>query len=154
MELFRETAGLTQAQLGERVGYGEAQIAAVEQGRRIPRPEQVDAVDREEETIEQGAATRTERRKPFSRRPEPLLSLVIEEHVLRRPLGGPEVLRGQLEQLLLDGPVRHNRSPALPSRGPVPRAVPRSPAPPAPPVGPSAPAGRAATRSRRSSRRP
>lgn len=37
MKLLREAAGLTQAQLGERVGYGEAQIAAVEQGRRIPR---------------------------------------------------------------------------------------------------------------------
>ncbi len=47
MKLLREAAGLTQAQLGERVGYGEAQIAAVEQGRRIPRPELVDAVDRE-----------------------------------------------------------------------------------------------------------
>ncbi len=47
MKLLREAAGLAQAQLGERVGYGEAQIAAVEQGRRIPRPELVDAVDRE-----------------------------------------------------------------------------------------------------------
>ncbi|AXI90956.1 hypothetical protein SAM9427_22730 [Streptomyces sp. ETH9427] len=47
MKLLREAAGLTQAQLGERMGCGEAQIAAVEQGRRIPRPELVDAVDRE-----------------------------------------------------------------------------------------------------------
>lgn len=39
VKLLRELAGLTQAQLGERVGYGEAQIAAVEQGRRIPEPE-------------------------------------------------------------------------------------------------------------------
>ena len=38
MKLLREAAGLTQAQLGERVSYGEALIAAVEQGRRIPRP--------------------------------------------------------------------------------------------------------------------
>ncbi|MFI8088077.1 helix-turn-helix domain-containing protein [Streptomyces sp. NPDC086080] len=37
MKLLREAAGLTRAQLGERVGYGEAQIASVEQGRRIPR---------------------------------------------------------------------------------------------------------------------
>lgn len=46
VKLLRELAGLTQAQLGERVGYGEAQIAAVEQGRRIPKPELIDAVDR------------------------------------------------------------------------------------------------------------
>nr|WP_308407759.1 Scr1 family TA system antitoxin-like transcriptional regulator [Streptomyces somaliensis] len=46
MKLLREAAGLTQAELGARVGYGEAQIASVEQGRRIPKPELVDAVDR------------------------------------------------------------------------------------------------------------
>lgn len=47
VKLFREIAGLTQAQLGKRVGYGEAQIAAVEQGWRIPKPELIDALDRE-----------------------------------------------------------------------------------------------------------
>lgn len=46
MKLLREVVGLTQAQLGGQVGYGEAQIAAVEQGRRIPKPELIDAVDR------------------------------------------------------------------------------------------------------------
>ncbi|MFI6205637.1 multiprotein-bridging factor 1 family protein [Streptomyces sp. NPDC051041] len=45
-KLLREAAGLTPAQLGERVGHGEAHIAAVEQGRRIPIPELIDAVDR------------------------------------------------------------------------------------------------------------
>ncbi|MFC8537183.1 Scr1 family TA system antitoxin-like transcriptional regulator [Streptomyces sp. NPDC057249] len=45
MKLLREAAKLTQAELGLIVGYGEAQIAAVEQGRRIPKPEVVDAVD-------------------------------------------------------------------------------------------------------------
>ncbi|MFJ9650980.1 helix-turn-helix domain-containing protein [Streptomyces microflavus] len=45
MKLLRESAGLTQTELGAVVGYGEAQIAAVEQGRRIPKPEMVDAVD-------------------------------------------------------------------------------------------------------------
>ncbi|WP_406468710.1 multiprotein-bridging factor 1 family protein [Streptomyces hirsutus] len=46
MKLLREVAGLTQAQLGGQVGYGEAQIAAVEQGRRIPKPELIDGVGR------------------------------------------------------------------------------------------------------------
>jgi transcriptional regulator with XRE-family HTH domain len=173
MKLLREVAGLTQAQLGERVGYGEAQIAAVEQGRRIPKPELIDAVDRvvgargvlvamkgevakarypsffrryvqleaeavelhayvnhvikgilqteecaravfrmwrpllDEEAIEQGVSARMERQKLFARRPAPLLSFVIEEHVLRRPLGGREVWRGQLEQLLIYGHQRN-----------------------------------------------
>jgi transcriptional regulator with XRE-family HTH domain len=181
MKLLREAAGLTQAQLAERVGYTEALIAAVEQGRRIPRPELVDAVDRavgargvliamkgevakarypgffrryaqlepeavelhsysnhvvkgflqteeyaravfrmwrpllDEETIEQGVATRMDRRKLFARRPAPLLSFVIEEHVLRRPLGGPDVLRGQLEQLLLYGHERNVEMQVMPT---------------------------------------
>jgi transcriptional regulator with XRE-family HTH domain len=159
--------------LGERVGYSEAQIAAVEQGRRIPKPELIDAVDREvgargvlvvmkeevdraryptffrryvqleaeavelhaydshvikgllqteeyaravfsmwrplldEEVVEQRVAARMERKRLFERRPAPLLSFVIEEHVLRRPLGGREVLRGQLEQLLVYGHQRN-----------------------------------------------
>ncbi|MEV0022979.1 helix-turn-helix domain-containing protein [Streptomyces atroolivaceus] len=46
VKLLREAAGLTQAELGSSVGYGEAHIASVEQGRRIPKPEMVDAVDR------------------------------------------------------------------------------------------------------------
>ncbi|MFM9628524.1 MULTISPECIES: helix-turn-helix domain-containing protein [Streptomyces] len=181
MKLLREAAGLTQAQLGERVGYGEAQIAAVEQGRRIPKPELIDAVDRavgargvlmamkgevakarypsffrryvelegqavelhayishvikgllqteeyaravfrmwrplqDEEAIEQGVSTRMERQKLFGRRPAPLLSFVIDEHVLRRPLGGREVQRGQLEQLLIYGHQRNVEMQIMPT---------------------------------------
>ncbi|MFF0104694.1 helix-turn-helix domain-containing protein [Streptomyces hirsutus] len=180
MKLLREVAGLTQAQLGDQVGYGEAQIAAVEQGRRIPKPELIDGVDRavgargvlmamkgevakarypgffrryvqleaeavelhayvnhaikgllqteecaravfqmwrpllDEEAIEQGVAARMERQKLFTRRPAPLLSFVFEEHVLRRPLGGREVWRGQLEQLLLIGHQRNVEMQVMP----------------------------------------
>ncbi len=181
MKLLREAAGLTQAQLGERVGYGEAQIAAVEQGRRIPRPELVDAVDREvggrgvlvamkgevakarypgffrefaaleadaaelhaydahvvngllqceeyaravfsmwrplldAETIEQRVWARLDRHKLLARRPKPLLSFVIEEAVLRRPLGGAEVMRAQLEHLLLAGQERNVELQVMPT---------------------------------------
>ncbi|MFH9573508.1 helix-turn-helix domain-containing protein [Streptomyces sp. NPDC017230] len=180
VKLLREAAGLTQAQLGARVGYGEAQIAAVEQGRRIPKPELVDAVDRvvgargvlvamkeevakarypsffrryaeleaeaaelhaydnhvvkgllqteeyaravftmwrpllDPEVIEQRVAARMERRRLFSRRPAPLMSFVIEEQVIRRPVGGCEVLRGQLEQLLLYGHERNVEMQVMP----------------------------------------
>ncbi|GHG23144.1 transcriptional regulator [Streptomyces albogriseolus] len=44
-KILRERAGLTQAQLAPRLGYSEAQIAAIEQGRRIPRPETIDSLD-------------------------------------------------------------------------------------------------------------
>ncbi|MGY4982433.1 helix-turn-helix domain-containing protein [Streptomyces sp. 900105755] len=181
MKLLRESAGLTQAQLGERVGYGEAQIAAVEQGRRIPKPELIDAVDRvvgargvlvamkgevakarypsffrryaeleaeaaelhaydnhvvkgllqteeyaravftmwrpllSEEVIEQRVAARLERQKLFTRRPAPLLSFVIEEQALCRPVGGDQVLRGQLEQLLLYAHERNVEMQVMPT---------------------------------------
>ncbi|MEU1439258.1 helix-turn-helix transcriptional regulator [Streptomyces sp. NPDC005786] len=173
MKLLRESAGLTQTELGVVVGYGEAQIASVEQGRRIPKPEMVDAVDLavggrgvlvamkgeverarypsffrefvrleaeavelhaydaqvvngllqseeyaravfamrrpllDEDTVAQRVAARLDRQKLLSRRPAPLLSFVIEESVVRRPLGGPHVHRGQLEQLLAIGHQRN-----------------------------------------------
>ncbi|MFE0367636.1 helix-turn-helix domain-containing protein [Streptomyces tendae] len=181
MKLLREAAGLTQAELGAQVGYGEAQIASVEQGRRIPKPELVDAVDRvvggggvlvamkgevskarypgffrqyaqleaqatklnaydshvikgllqtedyaravfemwrpilDAETVEQRVAARMDRQKLFAKRPAPLMSFVIEEVVLRRPLGGPRVMRGQLEQLLLLGHERNIEIQVMPT---------------------------------------
>ncbi|MGW1063168.1 Scr1 family TA system antitoxin-like transcriptional regulator [Streptomyces aureus] len=62
------------------------------------------------ETIEQGVSARMERQRLFARRPAPLLSFVIDEHVLQRPLGGRGVWRGQLEQLLIYG---HQRNVAM-----------------------------------------
>ncbi|MBT2411750.1 helix-turn-helix domain-containing protein [Streptomyces sp. ISL-12] len=181
VKLFREAAGLTQAQLGALVGYSEAQVAAVEQGRRIPKPDLIDAIDRAvgargvlkamkkevakarypsffqryaeleaqaaelhaydnhvikgllqtedyaravftmwrpllgEEVIEQRVAARMERQKLFARRPAPLLSFVIEEQALRRPVGGHNVLRGQLEQLLLFGHERNVEIQVMPT---------------------------------------
>jgi len=35
----RERAGMSQKELGERVGYGEEQISSIERGRRTPQPE-------------------------------------------------------------------------------------------------------------------
>ncbi|MGW5098362.1 helix-turn-helix domain-containing protein [Streptomyces nodosus] len=60
-----------------------------------------------EETIEQRVAARMLRQEILSRWPAPLMSFVIEEAVLRRPIGGTEVCRGQLEQILATG---RNRS--------------------------------------------
>ncbi|MEU2053403.1 helix-turn-helix domain-containing protein [Streptomyces bungoensis] len=181
IKLLREAGGLTQAQLGERVGYGEAQIAAVEQGRRIPKPDLIDAVDRvlgargvlvamkeevakarypsffrtfvryeaeaaelhvydvhlvngllqcdeymravfemwrpllDADTVEQRISARRDRQKLLSRVPKPLLSFVIEEHVLLRPLGGADVHRAQLEHLLLLGHERNIEIQVMPT---------------------------------------
>lgn len=59
------------------------------------------------ETIEQRVTARLARQDILDRRPAPLLSFVMCESVLRRKFGGKEVLRGQLEQLLLVGQRRN-----------------------------------------------
>jgi transcriptional regulator with XRE-family HTH domain len=168
LKLFRERAGLTRAELGFRLGYGD-QITSVELGRRIPKPELIDRADEvlnaggvlramkhevararypaffrdaarleaeavelhvyanqavpgllqteeyaravfkmmrpplEEEVVGQRVAARLARQKVITKRPAPLVSFVIDESVLRRPIGGRDVLGGQLEQILLIG---------------------------------------------------
>ncbi|MFD7241053.1 helix-turn-helix domain-containing protein [Streptomyces massasporeus] len=45
LKLWRESAGLTQAEFGAAIGYGEEQVSSVERGRRIPRPEYLNRAD-------------------------------------------------------------------------------------------------------------
>jgi transcriptional regulator with XRE-family HTH domain len=45
VKLFRERAGLTQAELGRRIGYSGDLVASVERGRRVAQPEFIDAAD-------------------------------------------------------------------------------------------------------------
>ncbi|MCX5209887.1 helix-turn-helix transcriptional regulator [Kitasatospora sp. NBC_00240] len=45
VKLLRERAGLTQKELGDRLGYGEDLISSLERGRRTPQPEFLDAAD-------------------------------------------------------------------------------------------------------------
>ncbi|MGW1816529.1 helix-turn-helix domain-containing protein [Streptomyces sp. NPDC002125] len=59
------------------------------------------------EIVEQRVTARLARQDIFDRRPEPFLSYVMCESVLRRKFGGRAVLRGQLEQLLLIGRRRN-----------------------------------------------
>ncbi|MFF6999806.1 Scr1 family TA system antitoxin-like transcriptional regulator [Streptomyces sp. NPDC008313] len=169
IKILRQRAGHTQADLGQLLGYSEALVAAIEQGRRIPRPDTIEKLDqlleadgmllvmkrpvalarypaffrdaarieetaaefhqyaplimpgmlqteeyartmftvwrprRSEAEIEQMVSARLARHKLFERAPAPVLSFVLEEAVLQRPIGGAEVLRGQLEHLLLVG---------------------------------------------------
>lgn len=182
VKLFRERAGLTRAEFGAQLSYGDDMVASVEQGRRIPRPTFIDHADElldargvlmamkeqvdqarypaffrdaakleakalelnvydthivngllqtedyaralftmvrpplDEETIEQRVAARLARQGIFDRQPAPSLSFVIEEAALRRPLGGREVLRGQLQQLLVRGAQRNVEIQVMPSK--------------------------------------
>ncbi|MGW3524971.1 helix-turn-helix domain-containing protein [Streptomyces olivaceus] len=61
----------------------------------------------DEETVEQRVAARLTRQHIFDRKPGALLSFVLDEAVLRRPLGGWGVMRGQLEHLMLVAEFRN-----------------------------------------------
>jgi transcriptional regulator with XRE-family HTH domain len=169
VKLFREQRAWTRVELAQKVNYGPDLIASIEQGRRIAKPELIEAFDEllgaggvlramtdevekarypvfareyvrreaqavqlhsydalfihgllqtedyaralfrnhrprlSEAVVEERVTARLDRQKLFRRRPEPIFSFVFEEAVLRRPLGGREVWRGQLEHLLLMG---------------------------------------------------
>ncbi|MBV9025414.1 MAG: helix-turn-helix domain-containing protein [Streptomycetaceae bacterium] len=60
-----------------------------------------------EEVIDQRVMARLARQEFFARKPLPTISFVVEESVLRRPLGGRSVMRGQLEQVMLYGQCRN-----------------------------------------------
>ncbi|MER7899313.1 helix-turn-helix transcriptional regulator [Streptomyces sp. NPDC096046] len=61
----------------------------------------------DEGTVEQRVAARLTRQHIFDRKPAALLSFVLDEAVLRRPLGGWGVMRGQLEYLMLVAEFRN-----------------------------------------------
>ncbi|MEU6539733.1 helix-turn-helix transcriptional regulator [Streptomyces sp. NPDC047000] len=45
LKMWREAAGMTQPEFAEAIGYGHELVSSVERGRRIPRPEYLDAAD-------------------------------------------------------------------------------------------------------------
>lgn len=61
----------------------------------------------DEDTVEERVAARLARQKFFTRQPLPVSSFVLEEAVLRGRLGGPAVMRGQLERILRIGQLRN-----------------------------------------------
>ncbi|WP_405820241.1 helix-turn-helix domain-containing protein [Streptomyces sp. NBC_01390] len=61
----------------------------------------------DQEIVEQRVTARMARHGIFDRRPSPLLSFVMDEAVLRHRYGGQDVVRGQLEHLLLIGEKRN-----------------------------------------------
>src|SRR5579875_1164482 len=52
------------------------------------------------EEIEHRVSLRLERQRALARRSPPRVWVVVDEAALRRPIGGPEVMRGQLERLI------------------------------------------------------
>ncbi|MER5535255.1 helix-turn-helix domain-containing protein [Streptomyces mirabilis] len=68
-----------------------------------------------QDVVEQRVTARLARQEIFCRTQLPTISFVIEESVLRRPLGGWGVMRGQLEQILLHGQWRNVEIQVLPT---------------------------------------
>ncbi|WP_217166426.1 helix-turn-helix transcriptional regulator [Streptomyces sp. AC512_CC834] len=69
----------------------------------------------DDDVIEQRLVARMMRQNIFTRRPAPLLSFIIEEVVLRKPIGGRASLRGQWEQTLLVGQNRNVEIQVMPT---------------------------------------
>ncbi|MER8087408.1 Scr1 family TA system antitoxin-like transcriptional regulator [Streptomyces sp. NPDC058316] len=172
LRLLRERSGLTQRELGDRLGYSEDLIRSLERGRRTPQPEFLDAADDllaaggllraakeqvarakararvkhpawfkdyakleadavelsyysnhtvpglfqteaharalyamrkpllDDDLIEQRVAARLARQVVLTKRPVPMVNCVIEEAVLRRPIGERDVHKEQLDELI------------------------------------------------------
>jgi transcriptional regulator with XRE-family HTH domain len=188
IRLLRERAGLTQRELGERLGYSEDLIRSLERGRRTPQPEFLDAADEllgaggllasakedvvrakararvkhpawfrdyakleadavelheygshvvpgllqteaharalfamrkpllDDATIEQRVAARLARQELLTRWPAPIVTCIIEEAVLRRPIGGEAIHKAQLEKLLELGQLRSLELQVMPTK--------------------------------------
>ncbi|WP_282699379.1 helix-turn-helix transcriptional regulator [Streptomyces sp. CC219B] len=69
----------------------------------------------DEETIEQRVISRMGRQEILTSWPPPMITAVVEETVMRRPLGGREVHREQLEQLLKLGRLRNVELQVMPT---------------------------------------
>ncbi|WSQ15555.1 helix-turn-helix transcriptional regulator [Streptomyces sp. NBC_01231] len=181
VKVWREAAGMKQAELGAAIGYGDEMVSSVERGRRVPKPDFLDKADEvlgaggklsamkedverarypkkvrdlaklEDEAVELGAyanhnmhgllqtpeyaralyarrrpaysedeidrhvSARMARQRVFERVPAPLLTFVLEEVTLRRPIGGTVVLRQQLEHLLRISALRHVEIQVMPT---------------------------------------
>jgi transcriptional regulator with XRE-family HTH domain len=61
---------------------------------------QADGVFEHADVISRRVAVRMARQAVLTRDPPPQLSVVLDEAVLRRPIGGPDVLRRQLQRLI------------------------------------------------------
>ncbi|WP_405450193.1 helix-turn-helix domain-containing protein [Streptomyces erythrochromogenes] len=69
----------------------------------------------DDDVIEQRLAARLARQDIYDRRPAPLLSFIIEESVLRRPMGSWPTLCEQLEQILLISQKRNVEVQVMPT---------------------------------------
>jgi hypothetical protein len=114
---FRDMARLEEQAVALHV-YGALAVPGLLQAEEYARA--VFAMRRpllDEATIEQRVSARLARQDIFARTPLPTFSFVIEETVVRRPLGGTSTHRGQLEQILFHGQRRNVEIQIMPTTG-------------------------------------
>ncbi|MBE8477006.1 helix-turn-helix domain-containing protein [Streptomyces justiciae] len=70
----------------------------------------------DEETIERRVADRLSRQQLFERRPSPIVSYVLEEVVLDRPIAGQRVHKDQLRRILQVGRMQNVEIQVMPTR--------------------------------------
>ncbi|MBZ4017131.1 helix-turn-helix domain-containing protein [Streptomyces purpurogeneiscleroticus] len=111
----------------EEFAYEEARCRALHsyQNQVIPGQLQTDAYARvvfgchcpsmSDDEIEASVATRLARQKLFHRKPAAIISFIVEESALCRPLGGPAVLKEQLHHVLDIGRLRNVEIQVMPS---------------------------------------
>ncbi|MFH8339983.1 helix-turn-helix domain-containing protein [Streptomyces sp. AM6-12] len=68
-----------------------------------------------DDEIERLVGARMARKAVFDRTPRPLITFVQEELALRRPIGGPSVLRRQVQHLLEISELRHVKIQVMPT---------------------------------------
>ncbi|MBJ3806833.1 helix-turn-helix domain-containing protein [Streptomyces flavofungini] len=68
----------------------------------------------DDDEIEARVAARLARRQLFQRKPLPVLSFIVEQSALTRPLGGEPVLKEQLHHMLDIGRLRHVQIQVMP----------------------------------------
>ncbi|AVH61353.1 transcriptional regulator [Streptomyces dengpaensis] len=69
----------------------------------------------EDDEMEARLAARLDRQRVLTRKPAPIAGFVLEEHVLRRPLGGEQALKEQLGHILEIGKRRNIAIQVLPT---------------------------------------
>ncbi|MCT9078138.1 helix-turn-helix domain-containing protein [Streptomyces fulvoviolaceus] len=69
----------------------------------------------EDEEIEARLAARLDRQQVLNRKPAPIVGFVLEEHVLKRPLGGNQALKEQLRHILDIGTRRNVEIQVMPT---------------------------------------
>ncbi|RGC68945.1 Helix-turn-helix protein [Micromonospora sp. MW-13] len=99
---FREWAGIEQEATALR-GYEPLYVPGLLQTERYARAVLSGSGLLSAQEVERQVATRLDRQEILTRDRPPTLTVVVDESVLRRPVGGPEVLREQLRHLVKVG---------------------------------------------------